>query len=92
MSSESYDCEKCGRHCKNRRGLSIHMRVCEGTKVLVCQYCNTTFCSIYSLTVHSTRCTENKKQKPEQDKMVKTELQELQDKLKEIELKHGMLS
>jgi hypothetical protein len=38
--------------------------------------------------VHSTRCTENKKQKQEQDKIVKTELQELQDKLKEIELKH----
>ena len=88
MSEESYDCEKCGRHCKNRRGLSIHMRVCEGTKVLVCQYCNTTFCSVYTLTVHSTRCTENKKQKQEQDKIVKTEIQELQDKLKEIELKH----
>jgi hypothetical protein len=88
MSSESYDCEKCGRHCKNRRGLSIHMRVCEGTKVLVCQYCNTTFCSVYTLTVHSTRCTENKKQKQEEDKIIKTEIQELQDKLKEIELKH----
>ena len=88
MSADSCDCERCGRHCKDRRGLSVHMRACQGNKALVCEYCNTTFGSVYSLTVHSTRCVENKKQKEEQDKLVKNELQELQEKLKNIEVVH----
>lgn len=88
MSVEEHLCDKCGRLCKDKRGLSIHMRVCQGTKDFICNFCNTNFSSIYSLSIHSTRCTEVKKQKQDQDKVIKSEVQQLQDKLKELELKH----
>ena len=88
MSVETHPCDKCGRLCKDRRGLSIHMRVCQGTKDFICEYCNSVFSSVYSLSIHSTRCTEVKKQKQDQDKIVKSEIHQLQDKLKEIEMKH----
>ena len=88
MSVETYPCDKCGRQCKDKRGLSIHMRVCPGTKNFICEFCNTEFSSIYSLNIHTTRCTEIKKQKKEQDAITNTEVQKLQDKLKDIENKH----
>ena len=67
MSSNVSDaCEKCGKTFKGKRGLTMHMKVCEGTQNLVCEFCNKNFSSIYSLSIHSTRCTEVKKQKQDQ--------------------------
>ncbi len=89
MSSNVSDaCEKCGKTFKGKRGLTMHMKVCEGTQNLVCEFCNKDFSSIYSLSIHSTRCSKSLRHQEEQEKIVKTELQKLQDKLKEIELKH----
>ena len=86
MNVESYVCAKCGRHCKDKRGLSIHSRACQGTPSLVCEFCNTTFSSAYCLSIHIHRCSENKKQRQEQTESLKEELEKLREKLKTVEL------
>jgi hypothetical protein len=86
MNVESYVCDKCGRHCKDKRGLTIHSRACQGIQNLVCEFCNTTFSSAYCLATHTPRCTENKKQRQEQTESLKEELEKLREKLKTVEL------
>jgi hypothetical protein len=85
---ESDSCERCGKTFKGKRGLTMHMKVCDGVKNLECEYCHRDFSSIYSLSIHMTRCSGSLKHQQEQDKLAKSELQKLQEKLNEIELKH----
>ena len=63
------------------------MRVCEGTKVLVCQYCNASFCSIYSLTVHSTKCSKHKENIKKKDHILIEENQKLKKQIEVLESK-----
>jgi hypothetical protein len=86
MSEELNACERCGKMYKGKRGLSIHLKTCEGVKNLVCEYCNKDFSSVYSLSIHMTRCSDSLKHQQNQEKLVKSEIQKLQEKLKETEL------
>ena len=88
MSVDLNTCSKCGKICKDKRGLTLHMKACEGILNPSCEFCKKTFANPYSLSIHMSRCSEGKKSIKEKDETIKTELQQLQDKLKEVELKH----
>ncbi len=85
---EENQCNRCGRQCKDKRGLSIHMRVCEGTTVFTCQYCNTVFSSVYSLSIHTTRCPKHKELLKKKDDSLQQENQQLKIQLQELENKY----
>jgi hypothetical protein len=87
MSSDQNTCDKCGKLCKDKRGLTLHMKACEGRIDLHCEFCHKEFANPYSLSIHISRCSESKKNIKEKDQAVKSELQQLQEKLKETELK-----
>lgn len=102
MSTDEYVCDKCNKKCKDKRGLTLHYKKCEGIKALVCEYCNDEFANPYSLSIHFTRCKILKKHKQEEEltsqqqeeKLVKgltTENTKLQDKIKELENKYNQL-
>jgi Zinc finger, C2H2 type len=59
----SYVCDKCGKECKDKRGLGIHYVKCDGIKSCECNYCKQPFANPYSLSVHLTRCKIVKKNK-----------------------------
>ena len=88
MSVDPNACNKCGKICKDKRGLTLHMKACEGILNPCCEFCKKMFANPYSLSIHMSRCSEGKKTVKEKDEAVKTELQQLQEKLKELELKH----
>ena len=56
-------CDKCGKECKDKRGLGIHYAKCEGIKSCECEYCKQPFANPYSLSVHLSRCKVVKKNK-----------------------------
>ena len=84
---DTYPCDKCGRQCKDKRGLSIHMRVCPGTKNFICEFCNTEFSSIYSFKIHSTRCTKYKENIKKKDNLLIEENQRLKKQIEVLESK-----
>ena len=61
--SEKHICNKCGKECKDKRGLGIHNAKCEGITSCECKSCKQPFANPYSLSVHLTRCKVLKKQK-----------------------------
>ena len=71
-------CDRCGKECKDKRGLALHLKKCEGLKALDCEYCNQTFANPYSLSVHLTRCKAIKIHK---ETMNKEEIISLQSEL-----------
>ena len=75
-------CDKCGKECKDKRGLGIHSAKCEGIKSCHCDYCNQAFANPYSLSVHLTRCKVFKKNK---DSIVNEEVVKTQSKMTEYE-------
>jgi len=79
-----FECNKCGKICKNNRGLGVHKKACTGNKSLVCEFCNNSFCSIYSLNVHISKCTEKKHIMNEKEKNLKNEIQSLKEQLDEV--------
>jgi hypothetical protein len=76
MSENS--CDRCGKECKDKRGLALHLKKCEGLKALDCEYCNQVFANPYSLSVHLTRCKAIKIHK---ETMNKEEIISLQSEL-----------
>ena len=78
MSSVS--CDKCGKECKDKRGLSIHYKKCDVNKHFECEFCNQEFVNSYTLSVHINRC---KTLKTKKETMIKEELISLQSELKE---------
>ena len=101
MSQEntSSRCPKCDKECKDKRGLSVHLKKCENSKPLICSCCNENFSRSSSLAIHLTRCKAIKQQNLEKELASKEELNKLlyekevhnkhlQDKLNEVELKY----
>jgi hypothetical protein len=58
--SERKECSKCGRECKDKRGLAIHEAKCkivsQPPKKFECQYCHNEFATNQSLHVHLEKC------------------------------------
>jgi hypothetical protein len=49
-------CSKCGRECKDKRGLAIHENKCTVDQSLECEHCHQTFSCHRSLVRHYTTC------------------------------------
>jgi hypothetical protein len=77
------NCSKCGRLCKDRRGLAIHENKCDKNREVQCGYCQMIFSCSRSLTRHYTTCRVYKdiQQNKERDKY--KELEEKYNKLTE---------
>ena len=74
----SFVCDKCGKECKDKRGLGIHYNKCDGSINFECKFCNQLFANAYSLSMHSTRCKTMRSRK---ETMTKEELASLQSEL-----------
>ena len=96
MSQEHCECPKCGKECKDKRGLSVHIKKCRENKPCVCTACNEQFSKHSNLVLHLTRCKIIKQQNLEKqiiENEEKTKLlseqeicnKHLQEKLIEIE-------
>jgi hypothetical protein len=90
-----FPCSKCGKYCKDKRGLTVHSNKCTANKNLICKFCNLQLSTSYNLSVHITRCKAFKTQKEVTNKQefssVQSELQEAKDeitKLKDIIYKY----
>ena len=82
MSSESsskFICSKCGKECKDKRGLSIHEGKCKETKKFICIYCNVEFCSRHSLSRHTNTCKHIQEYEAKEES--KDKIQELEQKI-----------
>ncbi len=88
MNTSNHSCSRCGKVCKDKRGLTLHLKSCEGIKVLTCEFCNGTFVNQYTLSVHMSRCNEGKRHIQEQEQLLRDENQRLKDQLRELELKY----
>jgi len=63
VSSSEYVCDKCGKECKDKRGLGIHYNKCNSERHSICEFCNVEFSNAYNLSVHVSRCKALKSQK-----------------------------
>jgi hypothetical protein len=92
-------CERCGKECKDKRGLTLHVKKCDGKKPNQCEFCSEEFANQYSLAVHLTRCKVVKAQNKEKEDIAKEEMikklvhkeeenKQLRDLLKEMEIKY----
>ena len=86
--STDFPCSKCGRYCKDKRGLGIHEVVCKGTRDFICIYCNVSFCSRQSLSRHSKTCKhvniyESKNEYKERNQSLENTIIELKKALQE---------
>ena len=59
----SFVCDKCGKECKDKRGLTLHSHRCNVDRHFICEFCNQEFATSYSLSMHVTRCKTLKTQK-----------------------------
>ena len=59
----SFVCDKCGKECKDKRGLTVHSHKCGIDKRFICGFCNQEFATAYSLSIHVPRCKTLKIQK-----------------------------
>ncbi len=73
-------CDKCGKECKDKRGLGIHYAKCDGNRNFECEFCNQEFATAYSLSMHVTRCKTMKSRK---ETMTKEEMASLQSELQQ---------
>ena len=76
MSQENTSCRcpKCNKECKDKRGLSVHLKKCDNSKSLICEFCNESFTKHSSLVVHLTRCKVIKQQNLEKELAKKEDL------------------
>jgi hypothetical protein len=89
--STEFPCPKCGKYCKDKRGLGIHEVKCISTQNFTCIYCNVSFCSRHSLSRHSKTCKhidtyESKKEYIEKNKVLENTIIELKQALEEKEI------
>lgn len=78
---DSNTCSQCGKICKDKRGLALHKKKCEGVISLDCKFCDQTFANPYSLEVHNTRCKAIKSYK---ETMLKQEIVSLQTEIQQF--------
>jgi hypothetical protein len=71
-------CDKCGKECKDKRGLTVHSNKCTANRHFICEFCNLELSTSYNLSVHITRCKTLKTQK---ELMTKEEILSLQSDL-----------
>ena len=88
MNIDSNSCDKCGKICKDKRGLSLHLKSCEGLISLTCEFCNKSFANSYNLHMHLSRCNENKKVTKQREQLLQEQNQIFKDQLKELQEKH----
>ena len=88
MSIDSIPCTKCGKLCKDKRGLTLHLKSCDGLLVFNCQFCHKTFSNSYNLNTHLSRCDEHKKANKDKEQLLYDENESLKNQLKEIQEKH----
>jgi hypothetical protein len=92
-------CDRCGKECKDKRGLTLHIKKCDGNKPSQCEFCKEDFSNQYILAVHLTRCKIIKAQNKEKEVIAREETikklssleeenKQLKDLLKDIEFKH----
>jgi hypothetical protein len=67
-------CDKCGKECKDKRGLTLHVKKCEGFKIHQCEHCGDEFSNQYILAVHYTRCKIIKDQNKEKEENTKQQI------------------
>ena len=92
-------CERCGKECKDKRGLTLHIKKCDGNKPSQCEFCKEEFSNQYILAVHLTRCKIIKAQNKEKEVIAREETikrlsskeeenKQLNERLKEMEHKY----
>lgn len=84
----SFGCDKCGKECKDKRGLAIHYNKCGIDKRFICEFCNQEFSTSFNLSSHTSRC---KTMKTRKELMSKEEIDILKaenSKLKNETLNH----
>jgi len=98
----SFVCDKCGKECKDKRGLTVHSHKCSIVRHFICEFCNQEFSTAYNLSVHVTRCKTLRSQQEltakeelitlrsalETSKTENAKLLSLQHELKELQEKH----
>lgn len=97
MSVSESVCPKCGKQCRDKRGVTIHLKKCGDIKEFICNACNAEFTAHNSLLVHYNRCKIIKQQNQEkeiakQQESLKLELLEKQERiLSDVEKKDNEL-
>ena len=92
-------CDRCGKECKDKRGLTLHIKKCDGNKPSQCEFCKEDFSNQYILAVHLTRCKIIKAQNKEKEVIAREETikklsskeeenKQLNERLKEMDLKY----
>jgi hypothetical protein len=67
----SHSCSRCGRECKDNRGLAIHQSKCgEPGREPVCPHCNTVFTCYRNLTRHYLTCKVFREQEENRQKQL----------------------
>ncbi len=88
MSGSDSVCPKCGKQCRDKRGVTIHLKKCGEIKEFICNACNAEFTAHHSLLVHYNRCKIIKQQHQEkeiakQQESLKMDLLKQQEHIKE---------
>ncbi len=81
---KTLSCSKCGKECKDKKGLTLHESKCEKVNKLNCSFCNALFQTNSSVIRHEKTCNAIKeearrKEQEEKDIKHKNELRELKD-------------
>ena len=85
-NTEENQCPKCGKQCRDKRGVTIHLKKCGDIKEFICDACDAEFTAHNSLLVHYGRCKVLKQRKQEEELKIHTsklieEKQKIIDKL-----------
>ena len=84
----SFVCDKCGKECKDKRGLTVHSHKCSIVRHFICEFCNQEFSTAYNLSVHVTRC---KTLRSQQELTAKEELITLRSDLETFKAENAKL-
>lgn len=57
MTDTSYNCSRCGKECKDKRGLSVHEASCKKNKNFHCPHCSILFACNTTLVRHIPVCS-----------------------------------
>jgi hypothetical protein len=91
-----YNCSKCSKVCKDKRGLSIHEHKCGISltdQTFSCEHCLFVFSTHDNLKKHMSRCKVLKEQEADEEKQayVNTIRQEYETKIKKMETEFSLL-
>jgi hypothetical protein len=84
---DTLSCYKCGRHCKDKRGLKVHETRCQHTVKLKCSYCSSFFDTNESLNSHLEQCKAIKEtqERIHQSFVYQSKLEEKDKLIKELQ-------